>query len=74
LTKKRNKKVKKILSFSPRHGFFFPAHNPEYPQKTVPANAGPQNFRAFPAFRLPANQEPSIKTRTLSYSHCAQNN
>ncbi len=37
----------KVLSKSscrPPLGFFFPAHIPEDPQKTAPANAGPDYF------------------------------
>ncbi len=37
-------KVLSNSSFLPPHGFFFPAHIPEYPSKTAPANAGPDYF------------------------------
>ncbi len=37
-------KVLSNSSFSPPHGFFFPAHILEYPPKTAPANAGPDYF------------------------------
>ncbi len=37
-------KVLSNLSFLPPHGFLFPAHIPEDPQKTAPAFAGPDYF------------------------------
>ncbi len=37
-------KVLSKSSFLPPLGFLFPAHLPEDPQKTVPANAGPDYF------------------------------
>ncbi len=37
-------KVLSKPSFRPPHGFLFPAHLPEYPPKTAPANAGPDYF------------------------------
>ncbi len=42
-----DQKEVKVLSKSscrPHHGFFFPAHIPEDPQKTAPAFAGPDYF------------------------------
>jgi hypothetical protein len=40
----KEEKVLSKSSFSPPPGFFFPAHIPEYPQKTAPAFAGPDYF------------------------------
>ncbi len=40
----KEEKVLSKSSFSPPHVFFFPAHIPEAPQKTAPANAGPDYF------------------------------
>ncbi len=37
-------KVLSKSSYLPPHGFFFPAHLPEYPPKTAPAFAGPDYF------------------------------
>ena len=37
-------KVLSKPSFRPPHGFFFPTHILEYPQKTAPAFAGPDYF------------------------------
>jgi hypothetical protein len=53
-TKKYSKKIKSKLSFSPRHDFFFPAHNPGYPPKILPSNAGPGYFDRPSRFRLSA--------------------
>ncbi len=40
----KEEKVLSNSSFLPPHGFFFPAHILEYPQKTAPAFAGPDYF------------------------------
>ena len=40
----KEEKVLSKSSFLPPHVFFFPAHIPEYPQKTAPAFAGPDYF------------------------------
>ncbi len=44
----KEEKVLSKSSFSPPHCFFFPAHIPEDPQKTAPANAGPDYFDGPP--------------------------
>jgi hypothetical protein len=54
----KEEKVLSKSSFLPPLGFFFPAHIPEYPPKTVPAFAGPDYFDRPPAFHLPVNREP----------------
>ncbi len=40
----KEEKVLSKSSFRPPHGFLFPAHIPEDPQKTALANAGPDYF------------------------------
>jgi len=50
-----DEKEEKILSkcpFFPPQDFFFPAHNPEYPPKILPAYAGPGDFDGPRRFHL----------------------
>jgi hypothetical protein len=62
--KKRNKKISSKLSFSARQDFFFLAHNPEYPPKILPANAGPGDFDGLRCFS-PDGEVGGLKIETF---------